>query len=206
MNKLAVLVANQIASTIIHEAAHGERWAQQYLPGNLDLQNMNRGEEEGFAEQAEQNAGLDTELNEGVFDDSTISEQLSPDSLLDKAIAIANSHNGFRIPRNAVVNAKLGPEVWGEFEMNQGPDLELDEDTTVAWDHNNRKLLVDVESIINEYNRAVSLSTNNQQQNPSSSQNNNIENTLQEHNVQPSTPEEQQSVPTVQSVQGVPSR
>lgn len=207
MDRLAAAVANQIASTIIHEAAHGERWAQQYLTGQMSLNEMNRGEEENIAEQAEQRANLSTDLPDDIFDDSTDTSELSPDMLLDQAIQIANANNNFYIPRNSVVNVQLGPEAWGEFEMVQGPGMEIDEDTTVAWDHNNRKLLVDVESIIAEYNRAISMSQNNQ-------------NRPDFHNQHPSAPDSSnqtelsfidknhgesggQSVP---AVQGVPSR
>lgn len=158
MDRLSQLVANQIASTIIHEAAHGERWAQQYLSGQMSLKDMNRTTEENIAEQAEDRANLATELDQSVLDDSAISEELSPEMLLDRAIQIANTSNNFYIPRNSVANARLGPEIWGEFEMIQGPDLEMADDISVAWDNNNRKLLVDIAAIVDQYNRAISAS------------------------------------------------
>jgi hypothetical protein len=161
INKLAEVVANQIARTIIHEAAHGQRWAQEYLSGNLRLQNMSRGEEESVAEHAEEKSGLSVDLTPDILDESETTDTMTPEQLLDVAINVANNRNDFFIPRESVENANLSQGQWGEFEMIQGGDVDISShDTTVAWSNNDRKLLVDVTSIINEYNKALSQSQN----------------------------------------------
>lgn len=157
IDKLADIVGNQIARTIIHEAAHGARWAQEYMSGNLRLQEMSRPEEESIAERAEGRTGLSTELTPDIMDESETSDQMTPEELLDHAIRVANARNDFFIPRNSVKNADLSPDQWGEFEMIQGRDIDISSsDITVAWSNNDRVLLVDVNAIIDEYNRAVS--------------------------------------------------
>lgn len=159
IDKLAEIVGSQIARTIIHEAAHGKRWAQEYLSGNMKLQNLSTPEEEMYAEQAESRSGLSTELTSDVFDDSETEDMMDAESLLSRAVQISNSKNDFYIPRNSIKNVDLSQDgAWGQFEMIQGEEMNPQEDITVAWDENNRKLLVDVESIINEYNKAISQS------------------------------------------------
>jgi len=197
VNKLVEIVASQIARTIIHEAAHGERWAQEYLSGNLSLTNMNRNEEEQFAEQAEQRSGLNSNFSGDIFNEqSTSSDVVQPEKLLDRAINLANDRNSFYIPRNSVKNTSLKPGAWGEFEMVSGPDLKQHKDITIAWDNNDRKLLVDVNAIIEEYNTAIQNSMN--------------VNTVQvKENIQPShntSVSVDNSVGSAQSIPGIPGR
>lgn len=159
LDKVVEVVANQIASTIIHEAAHGKRWAIEYLSGNMSLDNMNRGTEENIAEQAEDKAGLSTELTPDIFDDSSEEESTDANSLLNQAISIANTKNDFYIPANSVENAKLSPEAWGQFNMVGGSDIDVSTaNPSIAWDKYRRKLLIDVDSIVNEYNKAIAAS------------------------------------------------
>ena len=159
LDKVAEVVANQIASTIIHEAAHGKRWAIEYLSGNMSLQNMNRNTEENIAEQAEQKAGLSTELTQDIFDNSEQEESTDAQSLLNQAISISNTRNDFNIPPNSVENTTLSPEAWGQFNMIDGSDIDVSNtNPAIAWDKYRRKLLVDVDSIVNEYNKAIAAS------------------------------------------------
>lgn len=211
-DRLSEIVGNQIASTIIHEAAHGKRWAQEYLSGRMKIEESRRSEEESIAERAEQKAGLNTDITDDILDPNSQGEQtISEDQLLTKAIEIANSKNEFYIPRSSVKNVKLGPSQWGQFEMIQGPDTTHENDITIAWDKNDRKLMVDVSSIIDEYNKAMSHSQ---------TQNNNV--TQQVDGQEPDVPGVSQdspasvispssstgigAVPTASSIGSVPSR
>ncbi len=206
IDKLAAIVGNQIARTIIHEAAHGQRWAQEYLSGNLRLQEMHRGEEESVAEQAEARSGLSGDLTPDIFDESETENIMDPERLLDIAISTANARNEFFIPRNSVKNADLSEGQWGEFEMIQGQDVDVSSsDTTVAWSNNDRKLLVDVSSIVEEYNRAISESQQYQ---------NNQNMTRQVDGIEPDVPGVSQqpppggsaSVPATPAVPSIPGR
>lgn len=157
IDALADAVGNQIASTIIHEAAHGEEWVKEYLFGDKTLENMNRREEESIAERAEERAGLSTDLTQSIFDDSETLDTMSPERLLDRAVSIANAEIPYYLPRELVADADLGSDQWGEFTMMQGEGVsDRSQHTTVAWSDNDQKLLVDVSSIIEEYNRAIS--------------------------------------------------
>ncbi len=167
IDRLSTVVANQVARTIIHEAAHGKRWAQEYLSGNLKLNDMSRSEEESFAERAEDRSGLQTNLMPDILDTSETEDQMSEETVLSHSISIANSNYDMYIPRSSVKSVNLHEGAWGQFDMVQGGDTgPPQQDVVVAWNENERKLMIDVGSIIREYNRALSSSEQfNTQQN-----------------------------------------
>ena len=160
IDRIAEAVGNQIAKTIIHEAAHGKEWATQYYTYQKQLGEMNRGEEESIAEQAEGRAGLGTDLGQDIYDESETTDQLDNREMLRRAIDIANRNNEFHIPSDAVEDANLGQSAWGQFEMVQGPEVQpqrqvSESNPNIAWNEQNRKLQVDVSSIVNEYNASI---------------------------------------------------
>lgn len=156
IDKLANLVAIEVARTIRHEAQHGVRWATEYYSGKRDLSNMNRSEEEGIAEQAEHSI---PESTESIWDESDASQTMSHAEILNRAIAIVNKYTPFTIPVNRVKDTPLASGVWGQFEMTQDPDAEAIEYSTnqapIAWDKENKFLLVDVSAIVAKYNQAI---------------------------------------------------
>ncbi len=176
MSKLVEAVAAQIATTIIHEAAHGKRWAEQFYTNKQQLSNMNRSEEEQFAEQAESRANLPTAITTDIFGDSEEEEFMSNQAILRKSVQVANGKNDFFIPLESIEDASLGSDnAWGQFEMTQGPQPgSATSDPHIAWSDRDRTLKVDVEAIVDEYNRVVEMSLQ-QQPHPATYQNDGIE-------------------------------
>jgi len=205
LDSLAQYVINNIANTIIHEAVHGARWAEQYLPGNLDLKNINQQEEERIAEQAENRANLNINPKDDVFDPSQESEDImSKDRLLDAAVQKANSSGEVMIPREAVEDQSLDPSAQGLFEMIQGPDLNLQNTSNphIAWSDNDRKLYVDIDKIINLYNQMQTNMPATYQDARDGAIEPDIPGVSQQPPISGSIP----ATPSVPSVQGVPSR
>ena len=80
--------------------------------------------------------------------------QLSPSSVLDKAINIANSLGvlPYTIQSGSVEARDLGSQqAWGLFEMVQSPDMPDYNGVAMAWDDRSKKLLIDVNAIIRHY-------------------------------------------------------
>jgi hypothetical protein len=198
ISKVVEVVANQIASTIIHEAAHGKRWAEEYYTNKQSLSEMNRSEEEGYAEEAEQRANFKTQLTKDIYDESEGTDIISNQEILNIAIRDANSKNDFYIPTNAVEDVSLDRTQWGEFEMIQTPgfppSMEPTSNPHMAWDEQSRKLKVDVDAIVEEYNKALEMSY--QQQRPS---------TIQDDGVTPDVPGVSQQPPNDMGVPSVPA-
>lgn len=155
---VAERVANQIAKTVRHEAEHGARWAQEFYTNKRRLDQMNRSEEEGYSERAEEEMGLQTDLTEDIFDDTSEARSMSNSELLSRAIRIANSKSPFYIPTDAVEDARLASGTWGLFEAVQRPGEKKQAPVQphVAWNEEKRKLQVDVADIVESYNRALS--------------------------------------------------
>lgn len=156
---LAERVANQIAKTVVHEAAHGKRWAEEYYTNKRKLDQMSRSEEEGYSERAELATGLPVELDESIFDESKDEQTISNRELLQRAIAISNRKNPFYIPPDAVIDVPLGGD-WGRFQMVQRPGQPQQSQQTpkplhVSWNEQNRKLEVDVDAIVKSFNQAL---------------------------------------------------
>jgi len=156
VNELVRAVSDQVGLTIIHEAAHGKRWAEEYRTHKRSLNDMNRNEEESIAEGAEQSANLSTDLGQNIFDDSEGTDIVSNAQILDMAVQTANARYEIFIPRNLVEDTSLGTDKWGEFEMIQGQEkLEKTISPHVAWSEQDRTLKVDVDAIVTAYNRKV---------------------------------------------------
>lgn len=158
-------VANMIASTIIHEATHGNRWAQFFYTNKIPLNQMNRSVEERIAEDAEHSAGLQYQINPNdasFYGDSSNETVMTNEDLLSRAIAIANSKSNFYIPADLVEDAPLAPEAQGMFEANQDNVTRATTTPHIAWREADRKLLVDVNKIVQNYNAVLGSFRNKQ--------------------------------------------
>lgn len=150
-------VANQIAKVVIHEAEHGRRWAQEFYTNKQRLDQMQRSQEESYAEQAAERASLKVDLDEGILGDSQEEKIITNHELLVKAINISNLKNSFYIPPDLVRDVPLGGH-WGQFEAIQTPDGQVKQAPAsphVAWNEKDRKLDIDVTSIVNSYDKSL---------------------------------------------------
>lgn len=152
MSKLSNIVGTHIARTIRHEAAHKERWMDFIVTHKKKLDQVNVGEEENFAETKEQE--IPEVSNKDVSGGSNETETMTNDQIIDKALPIIEKYSSVRISRDIIEDARLSPDREGEFEATQGPD-DLSEDGTVAIDVNSKKLKVDVDKIVSNYNQAI---------------------------------------------------
>lgn len=151
LNKLANLVAGEVARTIRHEQAHKERWQEFYLTHRKDLKQVNISEEESFAEQKEREVPDQPNDISGGSEDT---ESMTNEKILDLAVNLLGKYSQIQIPRESIEDAKLGPDRQGEFQMTQGPD-DVSESGMIAIDPNTHKLKVDVDKIIQKYNNAI---------------------------------------------------
>jgi hypothetical protein len=152
-------VANMIASTIIHEATHGSRWAKYFYTNQIPLNQMNRSVEERMAEDAERAAGLKFEIDPNdanLYGDSKNETAMTNEELLSRAVSIANSKTNFYIPADAVEEAPLSPEAQGMFQAVQDSVTRANTTPHIAWRAADRKLLIDVNKIVENYNSSLS--------------------------------------------------
>ena len=152
-------VANMIASTIVHEAAHGDRWSKFFYTTNKSLNDMNRSEEERIADDKERSVNLlsDIEWNDPALysKNSSNATIMTNEELLSKAIAIANSKMNFYIPPDRVEDVVLPPQAQGMFESTQDGVARSDVSPEIAWREADRTLMVDVTKIVQNYNNAL---------------------------------------------------
>jgi len=157
LEHLSEKAASAIAEVIVHEAEHQEQWRNKYFTGKKDLGRIDIPEEERIAEDAVGRAGLQTTLTDELFDTSEKEDVMSAEEILNRALRIANSKQ-VQVPRHDIEEANLGPDQWGQYEMTQEQwmlqnGLEYTTNQHILWDNKRNKLVIDVNAIIDSYNR-----------------------------------------------------